>query len=225
MVTIVWISNGNWIYWTLTHNSSLQVTVALLLIHALQFTAAHTYVFSVCCVFTSCLVTASNSGHSASYGFPNCPRASATSLSQQQPTGTETQQSATNSLTPLHYIQDKVKVMLRLMASRPVLVLSPIWDQTPDFCHCQRVVGLLKWGALLLVIDNAVVLGPKTHGTHDNILLSQIWHSPKLKGQVLVYLYPQETVAQVLGSLLFASKNSQGYGGDIWTLLPNSSCL
>jgi hypothetical protein len=36
-------------------------SIAIASLHTLQFTTAHSYVFSVCCVFTSHLVTASNS--------------------------------------------------------------------------------------------------------------------------------------------------------------------
>jgi hypothetical protein len=45
--------------------------------HTLQF-------FSVCCLFTSPLVTASNGERSHSSGFPNCPHASATAIINSQ---------------------------------------------------------------------------------------------------------------------------------------------
>jgi hypothetical protein len=41
--------------------------------HILQFTRAHTEVFSARCIFTSLLVTVPNSGRSLSSGFPSCP--------------------------------------------------------------------------------------------------------------------------------------------------------
>jgi hypothetical protein len=41
--------------------------------HNLQFTRTHPLVFSACYVFTSLLVTASNSGRTLSSLFSNCP--------------------------------------------------------------------------------------------------------------------------------------------------------
>jgi hypothetical protein len=41
-------------------------------------------------------------------------------------------------------------------------------------CHLQ----------LLLALASAVILGLKSHGSHDHILLSQIWASSNLEGQV-----------------------------------------
>jgi hypothetical protein len=73
----VWI--GNWIYWTLTLVSTINYD-SLTELHTpnITVTTAHK-VFSG---FTSrCLVAASNGGISPSSGFPNCPRASATSFS------------------------------------------------------------------------------------------------------------------------------------------------
>jgi hypothetical protein len=74
LLTVGGVSIGNHIYCT------LQVTIALLLIHALQFTTAHTEVFSAYRVFTSLLVMAFNGRHSPSSGFLNCSCASATSF-------------------------------------------------------------------------------------------------------------------------------------------------
>jgi hypothetical protein len=53
------------------------------------------------------------------------------------------------------------------------------------FCYLQ----------LLLVLASAVILGPKSRGTHDHILLSQIRDSPNLEGQVLVFISPRNRVA------------------------------
>jgi hypothetical protein len=62
-------------------------------------------VFLVCWIFTSrCLVTASNCGRSPSSGFPNHPRASPTSFSQQRLTRTEPQQSSDWLTNELHYL-------------------------------------------------------------------------------------------------------------------------
>jgi hypothetical protein len=56
-------------------------------------------------------------------------------------------------------------------------------------------------------------------GTHDHILLFQIRDFPNLEGQVPVFISPRKRMAQLypqaLGSLFFASYDSQGYGGDI----------
>jgi hypothetical protein len=91
------------------------------------------------------------------------------------------------------------------------------------------------WGALsvergrvchlqfLLVLISAIILGSESRGTHDYILLSQIWDCPNLEGQVPVFISPRNRVAQLypqaLGSLFVASYYSQGYGGGIRTRL------
>jgi hypothetical protein len=66
-------------------------------------------------------------------------------------------------------------------------------------CHLQ----------LLLVRGSAVILRSESHGTHDYVLLSQIWDSPNLEGQVPVFISPRKRVAQLysqaLGSLFVAS--------------------
>jgi hypothetical protein len=43
---------------------------------------------------------------------------------------------------------------------------------------------------LLLTLASAVILGSKSRGTRDHILLPQIWNSPNLEGQVPVFLSP-----------------------------------
>jgi hypothetical protein len=69
------------------------------------------------------------------------------------------------------------------------------WGPRPDFYYCQTVQDLLMWGTLS---DERVGLSFKiaavphqrsqswvqVHRTHDHILLSQIWDSPNLEGQV-----------------------------------------
>jgi hypothetical protein len=64
---------------------------------------------------------------------------------------------------------------------------------------------------MLLALASAVTLGSESRGTHEHILLSQIRDSPNLEGQIppsdrVAQLYPQ-----ALGSLYFASYDSQGY--------------
>jgi hypothetical protein len=75
---------------------------------------------------------------------------------------------------------------------------------------------LLMWGTLsdertvcrlqlLLVLASRVILGFEPRGTHDNILLSQIWDSLSLKGQVPVFMSSKNKVShlyrQALGFL------------------------
>jgi hypothetical protein len=72
---------------------------------------------------------------------------------------------------------------------------------------------------LLLVLASAVILRSESGGTHDHILLSQIWDSPNLEGQVPVFISPRDRMAQLysqaLGTLFVASHDSEGYGGGI----------
>jgi hypothetical protein len=89
------------------------------------------------------------------------------------------------------------------------------------------------WGALSdgrTDLSFTIAAGPRQrilcsgcHGTHDHILLSQIRDFLNLEGHVPVFTSPRNRVAQVyslaLGSLSFASYNSQGYGGGIRTRL------
>jgi hypothetical protein len=85
---------------------------------------------------------------------------------------------------------------------------------------------------LLLLLASAVILGSEPQGTHDHILLSQIRDSPNLEGQVPVYIFPRNRVAQLhpqaLGSLFVTSYDSLSYGGGILTRLhagPSKNCL
>jgi hypothetical protein len=72
---------------------------------------------------------------------------------------------------------------------------------------------------LTLVLASAVILGSESSGSHDHILLSQIRDSPKLEGQVPVFISSRKRIAQLnlqaLGSLLVTSYDSQGYCGGI----------
>jgi hypothetical protein len=109
---------------------------------------------------------------------------------------------------------------------------APIWGQRPDFCYCQTVAGLLRWGALsdertgmsftiAPGLTSTVILGSKSCRIHDHILLSQIRHSPNLEGQVAVFVSPRNRVVQLypqaLGSLFFTSYDSQGCNGGVQT--------
>jgi hypothetical protein len=64
-----------------------------------------------------------------------------------------------------------------------------------------------------------IILRSESRWTHGHILVSQIRHSPNLEGQVPVFIFPRNRVAQlysqVLGVLFVASYYFQGYGGGI----------
>jgi hypothetical protein len=91
----------------------------------------------------------------------------------------------TESLNPLELNWTlSLSLTLRPMVSRPP---SGAYEQI--FYYCQTVAGLLIWGALSdertglsftvqLALASAVILGFKSLGTCDHILLSQIWDFP-----------------------------------------------
>jgi hypothetical protein len=75
--------------------------------------------------------------------------------------------------------------------------------------------GWVCLSQLLLVFVSAVILRSKSCGTHNHILLSQIQDSPKLEGQVPIFIPPRNRVSPLyheaaLGSLLVTSCDSQG---------------
>jgi hypothetical protein len=76
---------------------------------------------------------------------------------------------------------------------------------------------------LQLNLASAVILRLESRGTHDHILPSQIRNSPNMEGHVPVFISPRNRVVrlypQALGSLFFASYDSEGYGGGIRPLL------
>jgi hypothetical protein len=57
--------------------------------------------------------------------------------------------------------------------------------------------GWVYCSQLLLNNTSAIILGSKSCGTHDHILLSQIRDSPILEGQVPVFISPRNRVAQL----------------------------
>jgi hypothetical protein len=110
---------------------------------------------------------------------------------------------------------------------------APIWGPRPDFyqwqlqvCWCRApslMRGRVCRSQLLLALTSAVILGTKSRGSQNHILLSQIQDSPNLVVQVLVFISPRNRVAQlnpqVLDSLFVSFCDSQGYGGGIRTSL------
>jgi hypothetical protein len=90
-IDVFWISV---VFIELLQHVNTSKDYALTDLHTSQITIGHTRSSQSVTDFTNCcLVAAFNSGHSSSYGFPNCPRAWATSVSQQQHTTTEPQRS------------------------------------------------------------------------------------------------------------------------------------
>jgi hypothetical protein len=71
----------------------------------------------------------------------------------------------------------------------------------------------------LLVFASTVILRFKSRGAYDHILLPQIPSSPKLEGQIPVFISLRNRVAQLypqaLDSLFVTSYDSQGYSGGI----------
>jgi hypothetical protein len=75
--------------------------------------------------------------------------------------------------------------------SRPV-----IFFPTGHCGHSSYVTSTLTRGCvcrfqLLLVLASAVILSSGSRGTHAHILLSQIWDSPNLEGQVPLFISPR----------------------------------
>jgi hypothetical protein len=79
---------------------------------------------------------------------------------------------------------DQIFITVRQLRVCSCGVLSPTRGRV---CHLQ----------LLLVLASAVILGSKSRGTRDHILLSQIWDSSNLEGQIPVIMSPRNRMVQL----------------------------
>jgi hypothetical protein len=128
----------------------------------------------------------------------------------------------------------------RFTSKEFVFATSPLRPMTSDFIfqlntcdYYPHVISSMTRGwvcrlQLLLGLASAVILRVESRGTHD-ILLSQIRDSPKLKGQVPVFISPRNRVAQLypqaLGCIFIASYDSppSPYGRSLLQQPPISS--
>jgi hypothetical protein len=147
-------------------------------------------------VFISrCLVAVFNGGRSPSSGFPNSPR-------PQQPASHFSQLQLSTDST-----QVKFKFMLdRRSVGQCVLVSSTHLGPKTRFLLLSDSCGFVDVGVHSLTsgrvcrlqflpgLASAVILGSESRGTHDHILLSEIRDSPKLVGQVTVFISPRNWV-------------------------------
>jgi hypothetical protein len=87
---------------------------------------------------------------------------------------------------------------------------AAIWGPRLHFYYCHAVAGLLMWGALSdewagLSLNIAagpgqstVFFGSESSGTHAHILLSHVWDSSNLEGEVPRINIPQEKRSSVI---------------------------
>jgi hypothetical protein len=122
-----------------------------------------------------------------------------------------------------------------VLATSPLRLITSIFffqintcDQSP-YVTFSLLRGWVRRLQLLLALASAVILRSESHGTHNHILLSQIWDHTNLECQVPIFISSRNRVTrlcpQALGSLFVASYDSQGYGGNIWTRLHTKQYL
>jgi hypothetical protein len=106
-----------------------------------------------------------------------------------------------------HWLSKLLVCYDRRSVGQSVLASSTHLGPKTRFYYCQTVAGLLMWSALsderricrlqlLLVLASAVILGSESRETNDNILLPEIRDSPKLEGQVPVFISSRNRVAK-----------------------------
>jgi hypothetical protein len=122
-------------------------------------------------------------------------------------------------------VRVSVRVTLRL-ATTPLILTTSNFFQLNTCGHSPSATSSLTRGwvcnlQLLLDLASAVIVESESRGTRDHILLPQIRGSHNLEDQIFVFISPRNRVArlhsQTLGSIFFASYDSQGYGGGIRT--------
>jgi hypothetical protein len=118
-----------WINWTFT-DPWLEVIRTVWLIHILQFTRTHTQVFSVCCVSTRYLLTASNGEHPPSSGSPTVPVPQLQQLSTDWLT-----QSLTNQLKSADSL-NSTDWLNSLLTNCPYDISARTAQKTPFLCCC-----------------------------------------------------------------------------------------
>jgi hypothetical protein len=91
----------------------------------------------------------------------------------------------------------------RFTTNQSFLVTNPLRLMTSNFIFQLKACGYGPYITsshrlqLLLVLTSAVILRPESSGTHDHILLSQIWDSPNLVGQVPIFISPRNMMVQL----------------------------
>jgi hypothetical protein len=96
------------------------------------------------------------------------------------------------------------------LCDRPLRLTTSNFFQQNICGHSPYVISSRTRGwvcrlQLLLVLASAVFSWSESHGTHDHILLTQIWDCLKLEGQVFLFLSSRNRLSQLypqaLGSL------------------------
>jgi hypothetical protein len=169
--------------------------------HTLQFTTAHTWVFSVSCVLTSrCVRTDPNnvlcfrvhvlSGWRLSHSCRLLTRIRSTALhwlncqSCVTTDGQSVSRSVCRRFKHPSGAYDQIFITVRQ--------LRVCWRGALSLTR-ERVYRL----QLLLVLASAVILGSESCGTRNHILLSQIRDLHNLEGQAPVFISPRNSVAQL----------------------------